>query len=127
VSKDKKQTSEKIFPFKAGGSLHDLLAKVAVEVLDSKPSDALVTKANQTNKDDLINATALIKKFDDWIYIKQKLIDLCGENNLKIKELSATKVQLQINQIGVLGDIVHLLEDVKITVQKKGTQLILSR
>ena len=127
VSKDGQKTSEKIFPFKEGGSLHDLLAKAAEELLNSKASDALTTKANQSKHDNFINVSVLIKKFDDLIYIKQKLIDLCGENNLKTIELSPTKAQLKINTAGVLGDIVHLLENVKIKVQKTGADLILSR
>jgi len=126
IEKNQEKKLEKLFSFKEGGSLHVLLDQVAEFLLTHKKSD--IISANIIPKlNNMLPIEVRINKFDDWVYIKQKLYDLCGQNNVIIKKLSSVGASLEVNQSNILGDISQLLLDVGIKSEKKSNILILSK
>jgi hypothetical protein len=127
LSKGHSKSIEKPYVFKEGGSLSFLLQEVAKDFLLSKHDAASLNKSDHLKVAQPLAFVIELGNFADWLYIKQQLVALFGNNNLIIEELSTEHADVLVVNNELIGDIEQLLKRAGIAVQKNNDMLILHR
>jgi hypothetical protein len=125
VSGEKK--TEKVYSFKEGGSLHDLLETVAKDFLQHQGQQAKVSQPEtKLLPPHNIKAIIKVKSFDDWMNIKKHIED---SELLSIESISEISISQAIVNIGVKGEFseaISNLEERGLIIKQANNLLVIS-
>ncbi len=119
------KSNSKPYVFSEEGPMDFFLHEIAKDFILHQQD--LIGSIDHVKKAKTLSLEIKLKNFADWMYIRQKLVDIFGLDNVKVKTLNINLATVLVEDNEIVGEIQHLFKNSQITVSKDQDILILER